>query len=438
MARKKKKNVKMMVALSVGAVLNILILLLLGGLTVYRYTVKDSIQLEAPPPLERLELTRVVYNQSMAKDREKKSARPRQKRITVANINNIAAPEIQNLAGGMNIAVNVDVGDDEGLGGLGELGGSFRQMGESAVDFFGVQASGERVIIILDVAPSMLSVERGDIPGFNKVKERLGTIVDSLNSATLFNVFVYSSGLDVMSNNLVLANAENKMRARRFIEPYWKAENGRFLPGHRKGVYLRNYEPEIIGPAHIGGSSRIDLALLAAFEQKADAVFLITDGTPNYRREFKKDEIDDYEDRLADYEKRLARVTRSQMRRYEKEAAKHMAKGTQKLEAENRRREARGLDKKAIEGRPVDRLRPPWGWEPWGHVLVEADPEFVEWIRGEAERLYGKGSKNLPLVNIVGYSIDDDGETGKFLKSLSREFPKSKFDVFGKFRPERG
>ena len=52
----------------------------------------------------------------------------------------------------------------------------------------------------------------------------------------------------------------------------------------------------------IEGNSRLDLALITAFEQKADAIFLITDGIPQIRRKLNEAESEEYTKELAEYE----------------------------------------------------------------------------------------------------------------------------------------
>ena len=52
----------------------------------------------------------------------------------------------------------------------------------------------------------------------------------------------------------------------------------------------------------IEGNSRLDLALITAFEQKADAIFLITDGIPQIRRKLNEAEFEEYTKELAEYE----------------------------------------------------------------------------------------------------------------------------------------
>ena len=424
----------MVAALAIGALLNAFLLITFGGLTVYHYVATEETVLEAPPQLAPIEPTSVRYKMKKAQDREKLSQRPRQPQIKARTVADITTPELDIELDGSAPRVSVStLVDVQTFGSSASFGPALR-MGVSAVDFFGIQSEGERVVIILDIAKSMLDPKRGDIPGFVRVKERLGDIVEQFNSATLFNVMVFASGLDVMSNNLVIANAENKERARAFIDPYWKAEGGRFVPGAKKSPFLKNYAPKYVDVKPLGGSSRMDMALLAAFEQGADAIFVITDGTPSFTRDFNAEEQKVYDARLAEYERLKAETTAEELAAYEKAREAALAYNRSQREANAQEREAQGLDKAVTQGgvstRTVDK---PWGAKPRSSVTVLGNDEFVGWAKLWATAHYGDAEKNLPAINLIGYSIPESGTAFSFLTKLRDAFPKGQFEVFGEY-----
>ncbi|MGB0373281.1 MAG: hypothetical protein ACPGN3_18280 [Opitutales bacterium] len=431
--RPRKKNTQMMVALTAGAILNVIILLILGGVTVYKFVAPKEVELQAPPPLEAIDPPVVKYNQQKTKDREKNSARPRQKQIKARSLNNIVTPDINIQVSDATPGVSTEgIGGD--MGGLGGLTGGGLRMGTSAVDFFGIKSKGERIVIIVDVAASMLEVQRGDIEGFSRVKDRVVEVIEGLNSATLFNVMVFSNSLDVMGSDLVLANAENKGRAASFMKPYWEAEGSRFTPSARRGTFLNNYTPEYPGLKPLRGPSRTDMALLAAFEQKADAIFMITDGTPDIVRERNREERKVYEARLAEYEKAFAKATDKDKAEYERELQKwreDRARGGTREEVA--RRNEQGKDAQVRE-RYRQRPLPPWGMRPPNsNIIMGGDKEFITWMKDRAVDIYGKGRGKLPSLNLIGYSIPKRGETSDFLNDLRRAFPGGQFKIFGKY-----
>ena len=428
----------MYTALLIGAGINLLILVLLGGLTVYHYVQPEETELKAPPPLAAIEPPVVKYNQKQVENRQKSSQRPRQQSIKARSVSSINTPSIDIQVSASVPSVDIDVANVDVVSKSTGLTGGSLQMGVSAVDFFGIKSQGERVVIILDVARSMLDPARGDVEGYAYVKQRLVEIVDGLNSATLFNLIVFSNGIDVMSNQLVLANRENKERAKYFIEPYWKTQGSRFAPNAKRAVFKRNYVPDFGEIKPLGGSSRMDMALLASFEMGADAIFMITDGTPSLHRAFTDRERKEYERRLDDWQRRYDRVRDEEKEAFEAEQARHRNKLLASRSAENQKRLDQGRKEIVMEGwQHRLRLRPPWGWKPRENVYVHADRNFVQWMRDSAEEHYPGGRNGLPSLNIVGYSIPEEGRVADFLDDLRRKFPRGRFEIFGEYREDQ-
>ena len=437
--KKKKKNAQLGAALTVAGIIHAVVLVAVGGYTVYKYVQPTEPKFEAPPPMKPLEPRKLEYKMK-TQDRQKQSAKPRQRRIEVKSLNSVNLPNIQISA--PNIGAAVDVGVGVADIGVGSFSGSGLRMGVSAVDFFGVKSKGERIVIIVDIARSMLDPERGDIPGFMRVKREVGEVIQGLNSATLFNLMVFARGVDVMSESLVVATEANKQRAIDFFKPYWDADGG-FITGQR-GVYLRNYYPDlgdvpVLGAAEknvrVGGGSRMDLALLASFEQKADAVFMITDGTPSITRDLMGNEIRDYEKALAEFEKGKAKFSDKEIEKYEKELAEWNKKDKKFRERQKEERATKGLGEVISGGgsRAKGLPKPPWGNGPKAWKRIEGDDFFVNWMEERAEAIYGGRSKR-PTLNIIGYSVDEDVE--RFLKSLQRPFPSSVYRTIGD--PKKG
>lgn len=438
--RKRKINAKLTAALTVGAILNVIVLLILGGVTVYKYIAPKSTKLEAPPALRPISLPTVRYHKEKSKDRQESSKRPRQKPIKARSIDSISTPDIELQYGNVGNSVSVgSSGDmDLELGGIGGLGGKGNRLGigESAVDFFGIKNQGERIVIIVDIAQSMLEVDRGDIPGFERVKERVLTVLDDLRPTTLFNVMLFENGLDVMSNSLVLATPENKIRAAKFFKPYWETQGGRLTPGAIRGSRLHNYTPEYTDIVPRAGNSRMDMALLAAFEQKADAIFMVTDGTPHVVRDLTEKERKDYDARYKIWERAYNRASNAEKEQYERvieQWERNRARGG--TAAEIAERNERGLDAEIRED--YEKPMPPWGVQPPLEVrAIRGDAVFIDWMEDNARRIYGDRKRDLPSLNIIGYSIPERGHTAKFLNNFRRAFPNGNFKVFGEYLGE--
>ena len=429
---KKRKNPQFYAALVIGAIINAIVLLILGGFTVYQYVAPEETALEAPPALVPIEPPSVTYNQSKTKDRQKKSQKPKQQRITTKAISLMNTPEIDiqiaQVAPGVSVDATIVDSLDSGYG----LSRGGMRMGESAVDFFGIKSKGERIAIIVDVSRHMLIEERGDIPGFIRVKEQVQGVIEGLSSATLFNLIAFSNDVDAMSGDLILANTENKERAARFMEPYWKADGGRFAPDAKKGPYLRNVRPKFGGEIiPISGSGRMDKALATAFEMNADAIFMITCGVPNIARKPTEKEAAATAKAIDAWEKRKARYSKEDFKEYEAKVAKARELRKKEVEADRKRRDAKGLDPRigSIKSK-VQWPKSPWGGKPGGGKYIRGDERFIDWMKELAEINYGN-RRDWPPVHVIGYSISQGGGAENFLNRLRKAFPGGKYKPFG-------
>lgn len=426
----------MMAALTIGAALNVLILIVLGGITVYKFVAPKEVELKAPPALKPLEPAVVKYNQKKTKDRQQNSPRPPQRQIKARSVSSIMTPNIDIQVSDVSPNVNVASTNVSSIGsGMGLSSGGLR-MGVSAVNFFGIESRGERIVIIMDVAGSMLHENRGDIPGFQRVKEQVIDVIDGLNSATLFNLVIFANGVDVMSSNLVLANRENKQRAAQFIDPYWKARGGRITTDARRSPYLKNYTPNLGSEFQaLGGGSRMDAALAATFEMNADAIFMITDGTPHVKRALTTREQSQYEKSLAAWEKRKENTSPKEIKEWQDNRKQVAAKNKKIRENDKKKRDAQGLDARIGKVKGLASARPPWGNKPSSTKTIGPGRDFINWMRDLAETNYGNRSK-WPPVNIIGYSIPEDSQIASFLNDLRRAFPGGKYKTFGDYRTD--
>ncbi|MEM9025487.1 MAG: hypothetical protein AAGB06_00990 [Verrucomicrobiota bacterium] len=429
----KGKSARMVMALAVGIALNGGLLLIVGGFTVYRFVAPKQVSLKAPSMATAVDVSMVKYNQQQSKERLQNTPEIQLPKIEARAVSSINAPEITFDFSDVAPSARVSAGSYSYHGDLNGLSAGGLRMGVSAVDFFGIHSNGERIVIILDIARSMLDPRRGDIPGFIRVKERLNAVVDGLSSATLFNVMVFSEGLDVMSPSLILANRANKELAASFIEPYWKATEGRISPDAKRSVYQNNYLPDYGDFEPKGGSSRMDMALLAAFEQDADAIFLITDGTPSFTRGFTPSEQREYDRRLAEYEQRKANTTEEELAEYHRKRDAVLEENRRKREALKKAREEKGLDGVVSGGGSYGYVPAPWGAKPRSTISVLGNDEFVALTKSWAEIHYGWSPEDFPTLNIIGYSIPEEGSAWKFLNKLRGEFPESQFLVIGEY-----
>jgi hypothetical protein len=68
---------------------------------------------------------------------------------------------------------------------------------------------GERVVFIVDSGASMVEPERGDLPGYERVKSELVAMVEQLSPGTFFNIIVFERDTDLYAPRMVVATQDN-------------------------------------------------------------------------------------------------------------------------------------------------------------------------------------------------------------------------------------
>lgn len=446
MTQRRKINLPLLEVIGVSVVIHVIAIFVLGGLTIWQMVQEAEPEFEAPEiPSESVEPKQLKVRIEKA---TKKSAQPRQViKVTVASDINppdhdIMLPQVDN---------RVAVGTNVGGGGLGRnWGNDGLDLGKSAVNFFGIKSSGENIVFVVDVAKSMLEPSRGDVWGFNRVKEEIGTMIDQLSAGTLFNIYTYAQGLDVFSTHPIAATDANKEKAKEWFNRYW-AYDGPRIVGHQ-GTRLNNYKPEFtdampirrevyrekladngattvelqsLPPERWGsGTSRLDLALLAAFENRADTIFVITDGTPLVRRTINEREFSQFAKTFSkwDAERRAkAGVWEDFQQRWREYR--------EKVAAYQEERRKKGLPPEIREGGRIGGIAPPEPPSGIGYKPVH-DPKLSieqlnKMLKQRARELYGKLDRKPPPLHIVGYGTNDKQEDQ--LKDLQSGFSSSKF-----------
>lgn len=310
--------------------------------------------------------------------KKKKVQKPKlRKRIVVQpkmnqTMPDIKMPEISGVKGGLGGGV---------AGGIGGGGGVGFSMPE--IEIFGIKGKGEKIFLILDTTDQMLVDEMGGIPAYTIIKDELLRIVDELPATALFNICVTGNGGDVLLfPSLVSANQVNANKARSWLNPLNASAQavrsgsygistlgsggkplaedmriGRFAEPVKKGgqVYSNG-----------AGNKRWFAAVMAAHQQQADTIFILTNEWGHQRAALNDwMPLDEWKQTTSDGKKwaEAARIS------------------SEKLAEENRKRAASGQPPKVIAhgewGRIVeyfpDITRPPqpdwYFFEPREYVL---------------------------------------------------------------------
>ena len=313
----------------------------------------------------------------------------------------------------------------------------------SAVNFFGVKGEGTNVYFVVDVSDSMVEQAKGGIEGYRNLKEKLGQMIQSLAPETNFNIVFYGDGVDLFQATSVPATPQNQQAAMRFLPRYMASTS-------QRGNLLRNYRPKIQTLPAQGGTSRMDLGLAAAFEGRADTIFVLTDGKPVIQRGMNAKEQEEYRNKMAEaeispadrqkYEKEIAEW-RKEYEKYSEAAKQYREKYADKLqekarkEAENRAKgkgkvvEGQGfvVDPIKIPGLPdppkvPEQPKPPKPKEQGKAVSAPnlgnwSDDQIIDYLKESIAATYKKDGYDLPSIHAVAF-MSNQGEE-KFLRALA-------------------
>ena len=433
-AQRKRSTLFWVIAISVAV--HVLVGLVVAGFKIYRYTEPPEATFSSPPPAQRMPPANVEYRVAMQQLQQQSTRPPSQ---TAGAMDSLLSQSLESFdspggafgtsaLGGTPVVVGAGAGRGRGLGGLGGGGGTLA-IGVSAVDFFGIKKQGERVCFIVDAGASMVEPERGDLPGYERVKAELVKMVEGLSPGTFFNIVVFEREVDLYAPRMVVATQDNTSQVEAWIAPYWRLANGKI---RERGTFRKNYEPELIDWAGAGGTSRMDLALAAALEQRADLIFMITDGTPSIRLARKSAEDERWRTRVENYEAARARYEASEkgkreMAAYEVERAAWQAE-RDRIAAE---REAKGLPPVVREGGNRGAPSRPGPSRPSRPTEYAELDELQRWVRRRASVLYENDGGALPSLNLVGYSPNARGAAT--IEVLAKTFPDGTSRVIGAF-----
>ncbi|HEX2748644.1 MAG TPA: hypothetical protein VHM91_11640 [Verrucomicrobiales bacterium] len=156
-------------------------------------------------------------------------------------------------------------------------------------NFMGMLSKGNNIIFCIDTSGSMktnLSPE-----GIAAVRRELKRVITDMPPATNFNVICFGTSADIFKPKSVAATQENKNEVLRFLEGYYggaSADFGRTRTERygRAGKDSQGIEYVPLMPDDVAelrgteGGSRVDLAMVAAFERKPSTLFVLSDGAP--------------------------------------------------------------------------------------------------------------------------------------------------------------
>ncbi len=386
-----------------------------------------------PPPMKTYEPRKLEHRVKVQKQ-QRSSSRPSMAPRLVANkvTQGLSLPDIKmdakvaktsfqpSFKAVSGSGIGVGLGTGYGLGGFG--------LGVSQFNFFGIRGKGERIAILVDVSKSMVEDQKGGELGYLAVKTRIQKVIDALNEGTVFNCIVFADAASQFEKEMVVATKDNKTRAKAWLLPY--NSHGNY------GLTTGNAPNSDRGLTAGGGTTRLDLAITAAFLQGADTILIISDGLPEIEKVLTDEQITahnavvqkwstDNAGRIAQYQQQVAAAPPQQA---EGVSSKVWVPATP----------ARPPRKSMKEGVPDDPGAPeiPAHWQvvanhPVASPAMPQPPalappgkwtlsDFIEHIKRLYDALYVKQGRKLPVVHTIGYAIDDQGS--EFLKGLTLHY----------------
>lgn len=149
-------------------------------------------------------------------------------------------------------------GGGEGAGGMGGTG--------FGMSFFGIQATGKRILLLFDVSGSVVNkAAKAGVP-LSKIKEETATLVSKLPINARFGIIQFTQNYKPFNAELVPATDANRAAALKWIETEWVESGTMAASGSVKS-----------NPRGLAG------VLEVAARMQPDVVFLISDASFQWR-----------------------------------------------------------------------------------------------------------------------------------------------------------
>ena len=213
--QKKKRQIIGSSAALLSIAVHVLLLFLAGGIVALRYFGKEpaTFTVAEQKKLERRQLDIPVQVQPFMEQMSRPSSKATS-RITASTPQMVNIPQ-QGTFGNMAPMPTFKgsytnfIQTDRTL----IMNAKYREVefGVSKVDFFGTRGRAEKVLIIMDAAPTMVNEDRGGLFAYKSVNEEVRILINELRSSTLFNLILYDQNQIIpYQNTLVPATAAHK------------------------------------------------------------------------------------------------------------------------------------------------------------------------------------------------------------------------------------
>lgn len=276
----------------------------------------------------------------------------------------------------------------------------------SEVRFFGIRASGNRIVFIIEASRYMLTDQKGGIPAYNKVKDEIGQMLAGLNRQTAFNLIIYDGKkVATYQDELVAATPSNIRQAIEWFEPI----NQEFEKiGLQKGYSSKPVQSGI-EPFQVQDLTHYIKATQLALQMDVSTIFLLSNGWGHHHKTIEK----------LEYEKFMKKAKWKEKDEIEWRAAVKKAQAW--LKAENENRLKKGIPRKVVVSlsgivrqiSPGTRQKP----GPPGYSMEDAEDQ----MKNAVSAFYRAKSKPRPKFNVVWFVGEDENPSVRIEEHLKNQ-----------------
>lgn len=395
--------------LAVSAALHLVGLAVFGGWIIMRQHTEEQTVFVTPPPVKTYQPRQLEHRVKVQKTQRSSSRPAMMPRLVAAKTGSINLPQVAldpkvittsfqpQFKAVSGVGLGVGLGTGYGVGGFGQ--------GVTDFNFFGIRGRGDKVAVLVDVSVSMVEDERGGPAGYLRVRQRISEVIGKLDEAAMFNVIVFADAAEAWKTEMVIASADHKNAAMSWFRRY-NAEGN-------YGLTSGNVQAADLGLPAVGGTTRLDLALTAAFQYGADTILIISDGEPRVEKGLDPARQKAYEEDLAEWQKKhaddLANAESVEQKVWVDGFDGKLREGGPRGPATKGHWEARRVRVGVPRGQPVAPETAYWSLE-----------DFLEHLRRLNEAVYAKSGKKSPVVHCIGYQIESKG--GDFLRKIAHTY----------------
>ncbi len=272
-SKERSRRRRLIVSVIVGSVVLHLVGLVFFGLWMVAeyfqepeatFVLQKEVRIPPTPPQHRMNMARheamtpkPSFTDKLVSTRPVKLALPKLPAVDVDQMlpldpSELISDQVASLVG----AAGLGSGKGLGLSGGGGLG--------EGMSFFGISATGQRIVLLFDVSGSVVNkAERSGVP-LSEVKKETMRLIDGLPVEARFGIIQFVRNHKPFKEQLIAATDSNKEEARQWVESKW-IESGS-MPASGSGV---------VSPSPNG----IESVLAVAFGMRPDVIFLISDGS---------------------------------------------------------------------------------------------------------------------------------------------------------------